>query len=95
MVPKIDSTCRFARLICMEIHLTPEKEALLRELAARTGQDTAQVIQDAVDRLLDHDSWFREEVQKGQAEAARGNLISHEEVGKRIEKLLQEKQSGS
>ena len=71
----------------MEIHLTPEKEALLRELAARTGQDTAQVIQDAVDRLLDHDSWFREEVQKGQAEAARGNLISHEEVGKRIEKL--------
>jgi predicted transcriptional regulator len=79
----------------MEIHLTPEKEAQLRELAARTGQDTAQMVQEALDRLLDHDLWFREEVRKGQAAAARGDLISHEEVGRRIEQFLQEKQSRS
>jgi predicted transcriptional regulator len=79
----------------MEIHLTPEKEALLRQFAARTGQDTAEVIREAVDRLLEHDSWFRQEVEKGQAQAARGELIDHDEVVKRIEKRLQEKQSRS
>ena len=79
----------------MEIHLTPEKEALLRQLAARTGQDTAQVLQEAVDRLLDHDAWFSKEVEKGQLQAAEGKLIDHDEVVARIEKRLQERQSRS
>jgi predicted transcriptional regulator len=79
----------------MEIHLTPEKEALLRQVAARTGQDAAQVIQEAVDRLLDHDSWFIQEVEKGQAQAAKGDLIEHDEVVTRIEKRLREKQHRS
>jgi predicted transcriptional regulator len=79
----------------MEIHLTPEKEALLRQVAARTGQDAAQVIQEAVDRLLDHDSWFIQEVEKGQAQAAKGDLIEHDEVVARIEKRLREKQHRS
>ena len=79
----------------MEIHLTPEKEALLRQLAARTGQDTAQVLQEAVDRLLDHDAWFGKEVEKGQLQAAEGKLIDHDEVVARIEKRIQERQSRS
>lgn len=79
----------------MEIHLTPEKEALLRQVAARTGQDAAQVVQEAADRLLDHDSWFIREVEKGQMQAARGDLIEHDEVKARIEKRLQEKTSRS
>jgi predicted transcriptional regulator len=79
----------------MEIHLTPEKEALLRQVAARTGQDAAQVIQEAVDRLLDHDTWFVQEVEKGQSQAAKGDLIEHDEVVARIEKRLQEKQHRS
>jgi predicted transcriptional regulator len=79
----------------MEIHLTPEKEALLRQVAARTGQDAAQVIQEAVDRLLDHDSWFIQEVEKGQAQATQGHLIDHDEVVARIEKRLREKQHRS
>lgn len=79
----------------MEIHLTPEKEALLRQVAARTGQDAAEVIQEAVDRLLDHDRWFIQEVEKGQAQAAKGDLIEHDEVVARIEKRLREKQHRS
>jgi predicted transcriptional regulator len=76
----------------MEIHLTPEKEARLRQVAARNGQDTIQVIQEAVDRLLDHDTWFVQEVEKGQSQAAKGDLVEHDEVVARIEKRLQEKQ---
>jgi predicted transcriptional regulator len=79
----------------MEIHLTPEKEALLRQLAARTGQDTTEVVQEAVDRLLDHEAWFIQEVEKGQLQAAKGELIDHDELVARIEKRLQEKQSRS
>ncbi len=74
----------------MEIHLTPEKEALLRQVAARTGQDAAQVVQEAVDRLLDHDTWFVREVEKGQLQAAKGDLIEHDEVVARIERRLKE-----
>lgn len=77
----------------MEIHLTPEKEALLRQVAARTGQEAAQVIQEAVDRLLDHDKWFVQEVEKGQLQAAKGDLIEHDEVVTRIERRLKDKQS--
>lgn len=79
----------------MEIHLTPEKEALLRQVAARTGQDAVQVIQEAVDRLLDHDAWFIKEVEKGQSQAAKGDLIEHDDVVARIEKRLKEKQHRS
>ena len=79
----------------MEIHLTPEKEARLRQVAARNGQDTIQVIQEAVDRLLDHDTWFVQEVEKGQSQAAKGDLIEHDEVVARIEKRLKDKQSRS
>lgn len=79
----------------MEIHLTPEKEALLRQVAARTGQDAAQVVQEAVDRLLDHDTWFIREVEKGQLQAAKGDLIEHDEVVARIERRLKDKKSRS
>ena len=77
----------------MEIHLTPEKEALLRQVAARTGQDAVEVIQEAVDRLLDHDTWFMQEVEKGISQAAKGDFIEHDEVVARIEKRLNDKQS--
>ncbi|HEY2116044.1 MAG TPA: hypothetical protein VGJ51_13190 [Candidatus Angelobacter sp.] len=79
----------------MEIHLTPEKEALLRQVAARTGQDAAQVVQEAVDRLLDHDTWFVREVEKGQLQAAQGDLIEHDEVVARIERRLKDKKPRS
>jgi predicted transcriptional regulator len=79
----------------MEIHLTPEKEALLRQVAARTGQDAVQVVQEAVDRFLDHDTWFVQEVEKGLSQAAKGDLIEHDEVVARIEKRLKNKQPRS
>ncbi len=75
----------------MEVHLSPEKEALLQELAGRTGRNTAQLVEEAVDRLLDYDAWFIQEVDKGLSQAARGELIDHDEVVRRIEKRLQEK----
>ena len=79
----------------MEIHLSPEKEAQLQQLAARTGKSTAQLVQEAVDRLLDYEAWFIQEVEKGLAQAERGELIEHEEVLRRLEKRMQKRQSQS
>ena len=76
----------------MEVHLTPEKQALLQQLATRTGKNTVDLVQEAVDRLLDYDAWFVQGVEKGLAQAARGELIDHEDLVARIEKRIQTRQ---
>jgi predicted transcriptional regulator len=72
----------------MDVHFSPEKEARLQQLAIRTGKDTAQVIEEAVDRMLEYDVRFVEAVEEGRAAARRGELLEHDEVVERIEKLL-------
>jgi predicted transcriptional regulator len=89
----VNSATGSARLTFMEIRLTPEKEARLHELAARSGKNTAELVQEAVDRLLDYETWFIKEVEKGQAQASSGELIEHDAVVARIEKRLKEKQT--
>lgn len=79
----------------MEVPLSPEKQELLQALAARTGKNTTQLVQEAVDRLLAYDDWFVAEVEKGLDQAARGELLEHDEVVQRIEKRLQQKQRRS
>jgi predicted transcriptional regulator len=64
----------------MEVHLSPEKEARIREFATRTGKDTAQVVSEAVDRMLEYDARFIEAVEEGRAAARRGDLLEHDEV---------------
>lgn len=41
--------------------------------------------------MTDYDSWFIQEVEKGQSQADQGELIDHDEVVARIERRLQEK----
>ncbi len=72
----------------MEIHLTPEKEAQLYHLATRSGKDTAQMIEEAVDRFLEYDAHFIAAVEEGRAARSRGDLIDHDEVVERIERMF-------
>jgi predicted transcriptional regulator len=76
----------------MEIELTPELQAKLDEVAAQQGRDAQSLVREAVERLLDYDQWFAREVEKGLAQIERGEVLEHEEVGTRLEKLLNEKQ---
>ena len=77
----------------MEVNLTPALEARLAQLAAQQGRDTEALAREAIERLVDYDEWFVGEVEKGLAAADRRELLSHEEVGERLERLLHEKQS--
>jgi len=72
----------------MEVNLAPEKEFQLQQLATRTGRDPAQVVEEAVDRLLEYDAQFIAAVKKGRESARRGELIEHDEVAERIERIF-------
>jgi predicted transcriptional regulator len=84
----IDSPYQTIYTFGMEVHLTPEKEAQLHQLATRTGKETAQVVEEAVDRLLEYDACFIAAVEEGRAAARRGDLLEHEEVVERIERMF-------
>jgi predicted transcriptional regulator len=73
----------------MEVQFSPEKEARLRDVAARTGRPATQLVQEAVDRMLEYDARFVEAVEIGRAAARRGDLIDHEEVVARIDRIFQ------
>lgn len=72
----------------MEIHLTPDTEAQLQHLAASQGKAASQVVEETVTRMLERQSAFIEGVQRGIDAAKRGDLISHEEVVARIDRLF-------
>ena len=72
----------------MEVHFSPDKEARLQQLAIRTGKDTAQVVEEAVDRMLEYDIRFLEAVEEGRAAARRGDLLEHDTVVESIERIL-------
>jgi predicted transcriptional regulator len=73
----------------MEVNFTPHTEAQLKEFAARKGKDAAQVVQQTVVSMLERKTRFVEGVKQGVASADRGDLIDHEEVVSRIDRLFQ------
>ena len=69
----------------MVLNVPPELEARLIRLAAETGRDAGQVALDLLDSLVEHDAWFRREVEQGRTPAREGRLLDHDEVADRIE----------
>ncbi|HEY3456554.1 MAG TPA: hypothetical protein VGK64_18390 [Bryobacteraceae bacterium] len=72
----------------MEVHLSPEKEARIEQLASNTGRQPVQVVEEAVDRLLEEDARFRAAARKGFASLDRGDFIDEVEMARRIERML-------
>jgi predicted transcriptional regulator len=72
----------------MEVHFTPEQEALLSQIAAHTGTDAEGLVKDAALRLLIEEARFRAAVREGIAQANRGDFIEEEEMDARFEEML-------
>ena len=72
----------------MEVRFSPETEARLQQVASRTGKQPAEVVEEAVDRMLQYETSFLEAVEQGRQSAARGDLLDHDEVVERIEKMF-------
>jgi predicted transcriptional regulator len=77
----------------MEVHLEPDVEAKLARIAAERGRDAETVVKEAIERFVDYDEWFLQQVEKGLLQIDRGETLTHEEAGARIERLLAGKPS--
>jgi predicted transcriptional regulator len=67
-------------------------QAKLSRLAKARGSDAEMLAKEAIERFVDYDEWFTREAEKGLAHIERGEVLSHAEVGDRLEKMLAEKQ---
>lgn len=73
----------------MNVELTPQQEAELAKLAESKGRNVGQLAQDVIDYYLQHEARFIEAISGGLQSLDEGKSISHEEVGKRLERILQ------
>jgi predicted transcriptional regulator len=71
----------------MQLNLTPGKEAQLAQIASKAGTDPEHLVMDAALRLLEDDQ-FRAAVIEGEEALQRGEYLTHEQVGQRLEKFL-------
>jgi predicted transcriptional regulator len=70
----------------MNLQVPPELEAKPTRLAAETGRTADQMALDLLASSVDHDEWFRAEVEKGRAAAREGRLIEHDDVAARMDR---------
>jgi predicted transcriptional regulator len=64
----------------MELHLTPETEAKLNDLARRTHRGTDELLAEAVEHLVSYSAWFEGKVNDSLAAAERGETVPDEQV---------------
>jgi len=72
----------------MEVNFAPEIEEKLAQSAAQQGRNPDELVQEVVARHFDEESRFIEEVSRGEAALQRGEYLTHEQVGQRLERFL-------
>jgi predicted transcriptional regulator len=72
----------------MDLTLSADLQAKLARVARERGTDPQTLAREAIERLVDYDDWFVREVEKGLSQVERGKTMSHDEVGRRLEKHL-------
>jgi predicted transcriptional regulator len=69
----------------MEVHLSNDLESKLTRLAAQQGRESSSLVVEAVERLVNYDEWFLQEVDKGLAAADRGEFVEQDDIRKLID----------
>jgi predicted transcriptional regulator len=82
----VDSNVEAPYAGVMNLQVPPELEAKLTRLAAETGRTVDQVALELLASSMDHDEWFRAEVEKGRGSASEGRLVEHDEVVSRMDR---------
>jgi predicted transcriptional regulator len=72
----------------MELHVPADLQTKLARAASRRGIAAEALALEAIERAVEYDDWFLQEVEKGLAQADRGELLTHEDVGARLEERL-------
>lgn len=79
----------------MKVHLPPDLESKLARAADRRGVPAETLAREAIERAVDYDDWFIREVDKGLDQIERGQVLTHEAVGTRLEQKLVDHQPRS
>jgi predicted transcriptional regulator len=69
----------------MEVHLSAELQAKVERAAAENRSGAEEYVKQLVEHYVDHDAWFRQQVTRGLEQLDRGEFLTHEEVGARID----------
>jgi predicted transcriptional regulator len=72
----------------MEVHFSPDVESQLQQVASANGKNPDQLVQDTVVRMLESQARFIRGVQNGIEQADRGELLEHQDVVNRIDRLF-------
>ncbi len=73
----------------MEVHFPPEVEAKLAHSAAEQGRNPDELVRDVVTRYFEEEARFIAEVTRGEEALKRGEYLTHEQVGQRLQRFLQ------
>jgi predicted transcriptional regulator len=72
----------------MEVHFPPELEAKLTRSAAQQGRNPGELLQDVVTRYFEEEARFAEAVRLGEDALQRGEYLTHEQAGQRLQRFL-------
>jgi predicted transcriptional regulator len=72
----------------MEIHLTPEQQAQLAQIATQAGTAPDRLVTNVVTRYLGEEARFMAAVEKAIASAERGEFIEEDEMDARLEAMF-------
>ncbi|HEY3824570.1 MAG TPA: hypothetical protein VGL82_08420 [Bryobacteraceae bacterium] len=73
----------------MEVHFPPEIEAKLTHSAGQQGRAPDELAQEIVTRYFEEGARFVEAVKRGEDSLQRGEYLTHEQVGQRLQRFLQ------
>jgi len=73
----------------MEVHFNSNLEARLTQRATQQGRKPDEFVQDVVERYLGEEDRLVEAVKRGEDALARGEYLTHEQVGERLRRFLE------
>ena len=72
----------------MEVHVTGDLEAKLTHSAAKQGRNPDDLVQDVLTSYFEEEARFIEAVKRGEDAFERGEYLTHEQVGQRLQRFL-------
>jgi predicted transcriptional regulator len=88
VVSAVDTVERRSYSENMEVSFKPDLLAKVNRIAAENNSGPEEYVHQLVEHYVDHDAWFREQVKNGLDQLDRGEFLTHEQVGSRIEQMF-------
>jgi len=72
----------------MEVHFPLDLQNRLTQRATQQGRAPDEVVQEVVARFFEQEDRFIAAVERGEAALDRGEFLTHEQVGERLQRFL-------